>query len=81
MSKGVKYSGGKIQYHLLPVSVIREVIRVLMFGAEKYSEDNWKYVEPWDIEYTNAAKRHIDLWWQGHVNDGDECGNDKKEKI
>lgn len=42
--KGTKYDGGKFRYTLLPVKPVQEIIVVLMFDADKYSEDNWQAV-------------------------------------
>lgn len=72
-SKGIKYDNEKIKWNLLPIEVMRDVVKILMFGAKKYKPNNWKYVEPWDIRYYNAAKRHLNDWWLGEKND-DETG-------
>lgn len=79
MSKGIKYDNGKLRWSLLPIKVMREVIKVLMHGAKKYKPDNWKYVEPWDKRYYNSTKRHLNDWWLGYKNDGDEI-EDKEER-
>ena len=76
MSKGIKKDEGKLRWSLLPKGTIQEVIRVLMFGANKYPEaDNWKRVDNARERYYNAAKRHLtDEWWErGSVKD-DEHG-------
>lgn len=81
MGKGIKFDDKKLQWDLLPLEPIQETVKVLMHGAEKYAPDNWKYVEPWDVRYYNAIKRHLDLWWLGYRMDGDECGQDKEQQI
>lgn len=78
--EGKKYNEGKLRYSLLPNSVIRGVIRTFMFGSEKYEDDNWKKVEPWDESYYEASKRHINLWWDGFKYDGDEIENEAKRQ-
>jgi Domain of unknown function (DUF5664) len=66
-----KYDEGKLEHHLLPVRAVNEVVRVLMHGKEKYSEDNWReggftYTRLWD-----AAKRHMDDSLEGDDIDPD----------
>lgn len=78
---GRKNDNGKRQWHLLPIEPINEIIKVLEFGAKKYEPDNWKFVENRKIRYFNAAMRHLTLWQQGYINDGDESGNEKEELI
>ena len=38
-----------------------------MFGAAKYSEGNWKGVEP--VRYKDAAMRHLVAYMNGEKND------------
>jgi len=58
---GIKYDGGKLIWSLLPLETLRDVVRVLMFGAKKYAPDNWKYVLPKE-RYFDACLRHLDAW-------------------
>lgn len=62
---GVKYDGGKLDWSLLPVESVEQVLEVLMFGAEKYAPDNWKHVDNAQTRYYNAALRHITAWKKG----------------
>lgn len=41
-SGALRYNSGKLRWMLLPVECIEEVIRILMKGAIKYSDGNWK---------------------------------------
>lgn len=68
-SEGMKFDTGKLRHDLLPLPPVHEVIRVLMYGAEKYDDDNWKIVGNKRARYYNAAKRHIDDWWEGEQTD------------
>lgn len=69
-NKGVKNDQGKLDYTLLPWSSIKEVVKVLMFGAAKYpSADNWKHVEP--SRYKKAAMRHLVAYLEGEKNDSE----------
>ena len=63
--KGVKYDQEKTDWSLLPFAEIEEVVKVLMYGAKKYSIDNWKYVEPCRERYFSACMRHLIAWFTG----------------
>jgi len=68
----IKYDSGKLDYDILPHGPIEDVIRVMMFGAEKYERDNWKKCK--NIKsYYNAARRHMESWRRGEYFD-DESG-------
>lgn len=56
---GRKDDQQKDMWTLLPTEEIRDVIRVLMKGAEKYSPWNWKKVKDGESRYLNAAYRHL----------------------
>lgn len=62
--QGVKYDTGKLQWSLLPLAYLRGVVRVLMFGAAKYSPHNWRQGMPHTQTY-NATMRHLDAWMAG----------------
>ena len=67
---GVKYDGDKLDWTLLPFESLEDVVRVLMFGAEKYSIDNWKYVKP-KSRYLKAVFRHLISYASGERNDSE----------
>ncbi len=62
---GTKADGGKLQYWLLPNDAVAEVVRVLMFGAKKYSPGNWAKVPEARQRYYDAAMRHLTTWFDG----------------
>lgn len=62
---GVKHDGGKLKYSLLPFSSLSEVVKVLMFGEQKYAKDNWKEVQDPKTRYFDAAMRHLIQWREG----------------
>ncbi len=64
MTEGLKYDADKPRWSLLPAGAVEEVVRVLEYGARKYSEENWKKVDNAHIRYYDAAMRHINAWWQ-----------------
>ncbi|NDB57973.1 hypothetical protein EB001_05960 [bacterium] len=66
---GRKFDGGKLQYGLLPPLALRETVKVLTFGAEKYEPDNWRRVPDGNRRYFDAAQRHLWAYKTGEVND------------
>lgn len=69
MSEGVKYDASKPRWSLIPIGTMEEVVKVLEYGANKYSPDNWKKVPQMEIRYYDAAMRHIDAYWKGEYLD------------
>ena len=67
--QGMKFDGGKRDFTLLPWSAVEEIVKVLEFGAAKYSRDNWKHVEDGQHRYTKAAFRHLIAYNNGEIND------------
>ena len=68
---GVKHDSGKDEWTLLPWPQLQPVVRVLMFGAKKYSVDNWKKVLGGPDRYINAALRHIVAHTNGERQDNE----------
>ena len=64
---GMKENKGKKDYTLIPWNVMNEVVDVMMYGAQKYSRDNWRKV-PYD-EYIKASFRHLVDFIQGEIYD------------
>jgi hypothetical protein len=62
VSLGRKHDSGKTQYHLMPVTALEQINRVLMHGAKKYGDGNWRNVENAQQRYYNAAMRHMQAW-------------------
>jgi hypothetical protein len=60
---GVKKDLGKLRWSLLPWDAVSEVVKVLMFGAEKYADRNWEKGMDWDRLF-DASMRHKVDWWQ-----------------
>ncbi len=71
VATGRKDDAGKLRYDLLPVEPLREVVRVLTFGAKHYAPDNWQLVPEWKWRYTRAAMSHIEKWRGGERNDAE----------
>lgn len=67
--EGTKHDKGKIRPGLIPPNVIEAIAEVLTYGAEKYSPDNWKQVEP--ERYNDALWRHYIAWKKGEEKDSE----------
>jgi hypothetical protein len=58
----------KLDYSLLPPEPIESVVRVLMAGAKKHSDNDWKnYPDP--KVYLNALERHLAEVKKGNIID------------
>lgn len=71
---GVKDDEGKLEFTQVPYDALKEVIRVLMWGAYErlrkdgkrgYGSRNWENVENARTRYYNAAMRHLNQWYYG----------------
>lgn len=61
-TEAVKFDQGKEAWHLLPIIPIRELIKLLMFGASKYASHNWRHGFDYSRCY-DALMRHLQQWW------------------
>lgn len=61
-----KFDSGKLPWHLLPYDAVREVVRVLAFGASKYAARNWEKGLPHSRTFA-ATMRHL----TAHFQDGE----------
>lgn len=60
-----KRDGGKLDWSLMPWETLKGAVRVLMFGAKKYSRGSFKTVRPFNERYFSALCRHIFAWYGG----------------
>jgi hypothetical protein len=68
--KGNKFDDGKLRWDLLPIIPVETEIRVLMFGAEKYGEWNWKKeMDNKKERWYSATMRHIHAYMKGEILD------------
>lgn len=65
---GVKHDAGKLQWSLIPGRAQVELVRVLTYGAHKYSPEGWREVRPLG-RYVDAAHRHLSAWQMGERED------------
>lgn len=72
-SKGLKHDQGKLLFECLMgelAPVLKGVVRVLTYGAQKYSRSSWKNVPNAQQRYTDAFYRHMNEYHSGsHVDD------------
>lgn len=71
MSEGVKYDTEKPRWDLLPMDEAEDVVRVLTYGAKKYSPDNWQRVPGARCRYIAAAFRHLVARARGEIMDSE----------
>lgn len=69
--KGIKYDNEKPRYSLIPAVALDEVVKVLTYGAQKYSPENWRYVENAYERYFDALQRHVWAWKRGEQTDSE----------
>jgi|SRR5579885_427297 len=55
---GRKFDYGKLRWGLVPWGAMKAVVEVFMYGARKYSENNWQIVPGARQRYKEAAVRH-----------------------
>jgi hypothetical protein len=69
---GDRYNVGKPRISLVPYTAVKEIAKVLTFGAEKYGPWNWAKGLSW-LECCDSLERHIGAWKEGEDLD-DESG-------
>lgn len=62
MSTFTKQDSTKLRWHLLPRQVMRDVVKVLEYGAIKYAPNNWQLATTKDAQKRmwDALDRHRD---------------------
>ena len=60
----VKYDQNKGRWDLMPVEALEEVVQVMTYGANKYSDRNWEKGLAWGRLFA-AAQRHMWAFWRG----------------
>jgi hypothetical protein len=69
MDKTVKQTAGKIRWHLLPWQAVREIVKVLEFGALKYEKHGWVTNPGSWQDFGDAIVRHYYQWLSGEDRD------------
>lgn len=65
LQKGLKRDAGKDRWDLLPLEPVAEIVKVLTFGASKYTDNSWQQVENGAERYYAALMRHLYAWRSG----------------
>lgn len=68
MKVGERYNEGKLKWSLVSWKALEPMVRVLMFGAEKYTPNGWKD----GLKYTEiceSLQRHMNAFLDGEEND------------
>lgn len=68
-SEGQKDDDKKLLWYLLPIKPVEDIVRVLTYGAKKYSPDNWLRVKEPENRYYSAALRHLCAYKKGASRD------------
>lgn len=66
--RSMRFNNGKPDYSLLPLSTLKEVVRVLEYGAGKYERNNWLKPTNWEVSFA-CLMRHMSAWQAGEDND------------
>jgi hypothetical protein len=73
-TQALRYNTGKPQWSLVDFQALEPMVRVLMYGAEKYTKDgvsgahNWKQGLP-TTEICDSLVRHLAAYLNGEDND------------
>lgn len=66
--EGLRFNTGKLKWSLVSWKALAPMVRVLMFGAEKYDDHNWKK----GLKYTEVCEslqRHLNAFIDGEDDD------------
>ncbi len=66
-----KFDTGKPRWDLMPWESLAPVVQVLMHGAEKYGENNWRQQGLSEGRLFAAAMRHLLAWKLGEETDSE----------
>jgi len=81
--KGLRFDQGKLRYDLVNTFAHEQMVRVLTYGATKYSDRNWEKGMEWS-KIIGPLKRHIAAIEKGEDFDIDptcpECAESTQEK-
>ena len=60
----MKWDKDKLKYNLIPPFALKELAKVLTYGAKKYKPNNWRKIDNPD-RYIDALYRHLEAWRAG----------------
>jgi len=64
MGGGLRHNTGKAELSYVPSSTLFAISKVFMYGAQKYSPNNWRRGMSWTSVY-NCLQRHLLKWYDG----------------
>ncbi len=65
---GIRHNAGKLRWGLVVFWALSPLVKVLMFGASKYSDDNWKKGLN-KREILESLMRHLTALMDGELRD------------
>lgn len=65
---GVRFNAGKLRWSLVHYKSLEPLVQVLMFGAQKYDDHNWKKGLPKE-QILESMQRHLAALMDGEQND------------
>jgi len=65
----LRFNEGKLRWGLVHYKSLEPMVRVLMVGAEKYADDNWKKSLDNNRQNLECLQRHLAALMDGEVND------------
>lgn len=65
---GLRFNEGKIRWELVPDQALEPMVRVLMYGAKKYTDNNWQKGLKLP-EVLACLQRHLVALKAGEIND------------
>lgn len=66
--QAMRFNGGKVEFSQIPLHLLEDGARVLMFGAQKYARNNWKKGLPVN-EIIDSLMRHLSALQRGEYID------------
>lgn len=65
-TEALRYNVGKLDWSLIPMEALEDVVKALEFGKQKYSANNWRKGAglSW-LETCNSLRRHLYAWLRG----------------
>lgn len=65
---GLRFNEGKLRWSLVEYKSLEPLIKVLMFGAQKYDDHNWKKGMP-PVIILECMQRHLAALMSGETHD------------
>lgn len=63
-----KYNEGKLKWNLISWKALEPMVKVLMFGANKYAPNNWKKGLKYSV-ISESLQRHLYAFMEGEDSD------------